>query len=474
MEGNTKANGNPTKGFFINMLTRDIELNDAILDLLDNCLDGVVRIRAKEGINRSTPNFYNGYSAKITISKDTFIIEDNCGGIPLDIAVNHAFRMGRDEDSPRDNSSTVGIYGIGMKRAIFKIGKKAEVRSITTTDAFTVEIPENWENDIEWAFPINSYEKKADDKCGTRIEINSINTGIRELWAEEGHLETFVSNLIDHIRKCYSLIIERGFKVSVNEFSVEADPVSFVWSDDPNGVKPFIYKYDDSIVSVKLVVGFYAAPPTVEESDSMTERNSRRSKNDAGWTVICNDRVILYNNKDHLTGWGEGTVPKYHPQFIGICGIVEFSSNMPEKLPMTTTKRGIDLTSPLYAMIKKKMCEGLKLFTNFTNEWKGIASSETKYFKESTNVSLEAIANNAIEKKLEFHDTKDGGQQARPLLPKPKNRGADTVWIRFSAKESDYESVSNYLFEEKRSTTDVGLECFKRCLSDAISSGEEL
>lgn len=37
------AQGFPTKEFFVGMLTRDIELNDAILDLLDNCLDGVVR-----------------------------------------------------------------------------------------------------------------------------------------------------------------------------------------------------------------------------------------------------------------------------------------------------------------------------------------------------------------------------------------------------------------------------------------------
>ena len=38
----SSANGSPTKEFFVEMMTRDIELNDAILELLDNCLDGVV------------------------------------------------------------------------------------------------------------------------------------------------------------------------------------------------------------------------------------------------------------------------------------------------------------------------------------------------------------------------------------------------------------------------------------------------
>ena len=42
------VDASPTKEFFIKMLTRDIALEDAILDLLDNCLDGIVRIKGNE------------------------------------------------------------------------------------------------------------------------------------------------------------------------------------------------------------------------------------------------------------------------------------------------------------------------------------------------------------------------------------------------------------------------------------------
>ena len=38
------AQASPTKRFFVSMLTRDISLADAILDLLDNCLDGALRL----------------------------------------------------------------------------------------------------------------------------------------------------------------------------------------------------------------------------------------------------------------------------------------------------------------------------------------------------------------------------------------------------------------------------------------------
>lgn len=37
MNNNRTINANPTKDFFIYMITRDIELKDAILELVDNC-----------------------------------------------------------------------------------------------------------------------------------------------------------------------------------------------------------------------------------------------------------------------------------------------------------------------------------------------------------------------------------------------------------------------------------------------------
>ena len=467
MNENMMADVNPTKGFFINMLTRDIELNDAVLDLLDNCVDGVVRIRTREGKERDSKDFYSGFIAKIHITNDLFVIEDNCGGIPLTIAKNKAFRMGRDESSPREESATVGIYGIGMKRAIFKIGKSATVTSVTPSDTFVVTIPKDWETQNEWKFPIDmkTRDKIADN--GTRIEIRDINEAIRKRWAEEGHLEAYVSELIEHIRKSYSLIIERGFKVEVNEQVVIAESVSFVWSEDNNGIKPYMYRYEKDGVSVRVAVGFYAPPPTVDESDSMAEKLPRRVSTDAGWTVICNDRVILHNNKDHLTGWGENGVPRYHTQFIGIHGIAEFISNNPEKLPMTTTKRGVDLASPLYALVKKKMCEGLKIFTNFTNNWKGTANADTEYFKRSTKMTVDEIMGGAAKLDIRYHRTVEGGEQVKPSLPKPEKRGADTVWVRFAVKEAECKKVSTYLFEEEKLPSEVGTECFKRILDEA-------
>jgi hypothetical protein len=57
-------------------------------------------------------------------------------------------------------------------------------------------------------------------------------------------------------------------------------------------------------------------------------------------------------------------------QFIAISGIVIFCSEKPELLPTTTTKRGIDGNSELYLHVRDKMIEGMKIFTQYTNQWK--------------------------------------------------------------------------------------------------------
>lgn len=81
------------------MLTRDIKLEDAILDLIDNCLDGALRLG-----NGDKPT-YGKYWVKIKLAKDHFSIEDNCGGIPREVAKNYAFKMGRDLDDKRNYST---------------------------------------------------------------------------------------------------------------------------------------------------------------------------------------------------------------------------------------------------------------------------------------------------------------------------------------------------------------------------------
>jgi hypothetical protein len=69
-----QINAYPTKELFVSMLIRDIPLIRAIVDLVDNAVDGALRLRKESGD-------YSGLSIRIELDNDHFKIVDNCGGI---------------------------------------------------------------------------------------------------------------------------------------------------------------------------------------------------------------------------------------------------------------------------------------------------------------------------------------------------------------------------------------------------------
>jgi hypothetical protein len=117
----------PTKDFFISMLVRDIELIPAIADLVDNSLDGARNLRSEE--------CYDGLEVDLIVTPDKFVIEDNCGGIELKTAKEYAFRFGRPEGFPPVDRS-IGQFGVGMKRALFKLGSEFSVLSTARRSRF--------------------------------------------------------------------------------------------------------------------------------------------------------------------------------------------------------------------------------------------------------------------------------------------------------------------------------------------------
>ncbi len=462
----TKALGSPTKEFFVGMLTRDIELSDAILDLLDNCLDGVVRQKGGEN-KATTTDYYTGYFSRITISNNAFIVEDNCGGIPKEVAEKYAFRMGRVPAKEDEDLPTVGIYGIGMKRAIFKIGKSAVVITRNDGELYQVCIPENWAaSEDEWDFPMEDLQDPTALKSGgTRIEIKSINVGIAETWNSEDKLDKFKDQLIKAIQQSYSLIIQKGFRIEINGDVVKPLPINLLFNEEEGkmSVKPFLYSKIFGDVIVSLAIGFYAPPPSPEDIED--ENSLKRSSSDAGWTVVCNDRVVLYNDKSHLTGWGEAGVPHYHTQFIGIRGMVVFQSNNPKNLPMTTTKRGIDTSSDIYAAVKDKMRQGLKMFTDYTNRWKGRSEQERVYSAATKSVSISDLIGKkeVVEEKfpVKFRQS-NGGYMFKPDLPTPSNDKPYRT-ISFSKSTDEIEDVKEYLYhdrEQDSTPSQVGEKCF--------------
>jgi len=452
------VSGLPTKPFFVRMLVRDIELGDAVLDLLDNCIDGVVSTNLRRPPHdRKLP--YKGFRAAITMSPDRFEIQDNCGGIPRGVAIKSAFRLGR---LPEDiqNIPTVGLYGIGMKRAIFKIAENAYVESRHGNSNFKVNFTKAWlDDDSDWYLPLKKGKLKRD---GTAVVVDKLKPEIAEKFARE-------SNFIDDFKKFvaghYALIIQKGFEVKVNGEHIEPTPFRVLTAEktaqfsDGSGLAPYYFRGNVDDVEIELFAGLYRTLP--DESELEEEQSSRGSSDDAGWTVACNDRVVVNRDKSRISGWGDGGVPRYHGQFIAISGLVLLSSDKPEKLPLTTTKRGLEASTNIYLVVREQMQLATKYFTRFTNRWKGKVNELEAIYQHSAPRTVDQLR--SMLKTVEFSKVNKipGAERFEPSLPQPKreDKGQRITFFRprdkadklgralFGDDNWDYELIGGTCFD---------------------------
>lgn len=446
----------PSKAFFVSMLTRDIDLRDAILDLLDNCIDGVLRRLSENEINSDKP--YKGYWARITANRDEFIIKDNCGGIPKDIAKLSAFRLGR-PDLERDRDlPTVGMYGIGMKRALFKMGKHSLVISQHEGDVYTVEIPPKWlDNDDDWMLDINDEDDRFDDD-GTEIIINDLYPSISSQFNKDER--TFLEDLRNDISFFFALIIGKGFQVYLNDNEIIPVPLGLLSPKDfdTSKIKPYLYKARLEDVEINLSVGFYRE--LASEAEIEDENKIPRRSDNAGWTIICNDRVVLHRDKSKKTGWGLSPVPQYHTQFIAIAGAVIFKSENSLNLPVNTTKRGLDTSSEIYFHVLDQMKFGMKKFTDFTNHWKGREEETTKWFEQMETVDPQVLNEMPEVKWVTVPRTNGTELRNNVDLPRPPQTNRKRR-ISFLREQQEVELAGNYLFDDpKADTSAIGHRCF--------------
>lgn len=452
------------------MLTRDISLSDAILDLLDNCLDGAMRMANGNDVD------YAKHFVKLEIAKDHFSIIDNCGGIPRDVAKNYAFRIGREPDDDRDSDAeTIGMYGVGMKRAIFKMGRDALVRTRHGEDEFEVPITSQWLEAKSWdPLPINEPVEagKHLDNPGTEIYVTELYEGVSRHFANEAFENEVRAAIAEH----FTMFLQWGLKVELNGKPVESVRIEVLVSDDERYPAPYIFQktIDDVLVSIAVGLNNGKSLGDDDEDDTSFERD--RSSATAGWTVLCNDRAVIVGDKSRLTGWGDG-IPLYHPQFSVITGIIEFRSKHADKLPVTTTKRALDTSSNVWLESLVKMKEGLRLWISYTNKWKNHPrADQSSHWETASPMALSAAIESTAKRKA-TKSTGDGiefnPQKAR-VLPEPDDKKPSSRKIMFSRPAEELRLVSKLLFDDPDEKPGiVGDKCFEMQLTQAKKEGEE-
>ena len=338
-----------SKAFFVEMLVKDITLEMAIHDLLDNCIDGALRLRGSES--------FDGLEVEITCTSNEFNIRDNCGGIAVDVARNYAFRFGRPKKAP-SVSNSIGRFGVGMKRAVFKLGKHFNVWSMSENHQFLVEVDVAvWEEESKWQFEFKDLKELSQptpvQDRGTEVRVKQLFESVSERFG----LDTFKSGLQRAIEARYQNHLERGLVVRLNGHSVVGAPVRFFVSS--GSLYPAFREDSYNGVTVRQFAGVGPRLPA-----------------DAGWYVFCNGRMVLRADQSEVTGWGEPNIerlPKYHNDFAWFRGCVFFDSEDPDALPWNTTKDSVDQDSGLYRTVKTQM---VKMMTPVLQFLRSVATED--------------------------------------------------------------------------------------------------
>lgn len=352
-ETQLRLQASPTKEFFIDMLVRDVKLERAIADLVDNCVDGANRLR---------PNGdFNGLYSRMELAPKHFRIIDNCGGIPLAHARDYAFRFGRPVDAPAPGKRSIGLFGVGMKRAFFKLGSHFRVESVSEHSRLILDVNvDEWKgNPDDWTFEPeqarDSLELIPEVDRGTRIEVTDLHDAVAQDFTSENFIRRFTLDLADDHQDA----ILRGMQLTVNGVPLTAAPSAILQSTD---LKPaHVHLVFDEQSTEPIFVNLYAG----------VGPRAKGQPSDAGWNVYCNQRLVLRANRGPETGWGDREqviIPAYHGQFAQFRGYAYFECEDAGKLPWNTTKSSIDTDSPLYKAARLEMIKLMRPVIDFLNQ----------------------------------------------------------------------------------------------------------
>lgn len=434
----TKVDASPTKAFFVEIITKDIQLDEAIQDLVDNCVDGAKRLRPGPDAD------YDGLTVTLEVGPDGFRIEDNCGGIPLDIARKYAFKFGRAKGFQR-TSHSVGQFGVGMKRALFKMGDRFSVASVEPACSFRVDVDVTaWaDDDSNWDFDIKDLVQgpHAVKTTGTRIAVDGLDPAVASTFGQEA----FVRKLRHDIRVVQQHPMRQGLSISLNGEAI----IPTRWQlKEGEGIAPAYRRFEDDLgANSPLVTRLYAGV-----GDS--------SRAHAGWYVFCNGRCILAADQEATTGWSEVTedgvnVPKYHGQFARFRGYAFLNSEDSSILPWNTTKTGLDLESDAYRRLRGRLIEITRPVIDFLN------SLDAEKDLEDTNKVLSLAISKAPAVALEKIAERPAFSYTSVL-----KRGPSLVRISYQRPQADVDKLKEAIGAQ--SNKDLGEKSFNYAFSNLV------
>lgn len=345
----------PTKEVVVSGLTRDATVEACIFDLIDNAIDAARETANQLSARNVLPDSYDGFQVELTFSGTGLKVVDNCGGIPVGSLRDMVLRFGRRSDQVMG----IGVFGVGLNRALFKLGRVSRLttdtgaqRSVLTLDT------ERYLKGQGWSLPAEEFTSLG--KIGTCIEVGKPSDEIAQQFSDADWVEA----LRDDVGVRYGRFIGKGFRIVVDGRQVENREVQ-LRRDGPYEGEYKVYR-TESGVSIHIEYGQHLLHRFPKEQGYDRAANLSLS-GQFGWNILCNDRTIVVADRTDRTGWDT----KFHTEFNGFVGRVSFVAAQPALLPWNTTKTDVDLNNKAYRLALKDM-------RLFAEKWRRLADQRKK------------------------------------------------------------------------------------------------
>lgn len=400
-----KVNTTPKKEAFVTSLTRDGTLEACIFDLIDNSIDGaknhILKQRNPETDAYGLPKSYDGFEVTLQVDKNGVVVHDNCGGIPRKQLENAALRFGERSSQMKG----VGTFGVGLNRAIFRLGSRTTIDTDTGSDRSQVTIDTQDYIDLpddDWNLDAISLPSTGSPE--TTVSIGSPDSSIGKIFADS----EWRQGLKDQISERYFPVLLKKLTIKVNGETIPPKYVA-IRKDGPYSVLTKTYETNDG-VAVSLEAGQHEKYRFTAEPDHDLKQN-KETASDFGWSIICNDRLIVMSNREQKTGWDS----RWHPEFNGFVGYVKFVSDDPNKLPWNTLKTDVDEANQLYQDVLSDM-------RSFTRSWRQNAYDAKKARKAEKKLVTPAAKKDPKKKGATTENTPKESTKPVKRSSRPKSK----------------------------------------------------
>jgi hypothetical protein len=353
----------PTKRIFYSIIA-DYDLNRSICELVDNGLDVWVRGKKAKAIT---------INIVLNQAQQTITVEDNAGGLPKD---DLRFIVGPGVTGTAPTDQTIGIFGVGTKRAVVALAQDIRITTRFAGDkTYQIAFDDAWIEDDSWWLPLVEVDSIPEGK--TVVQLQRLRAEITP--------ET-IALLKDHLRATYAKFISNSdVTINLNGDTLTAHYFKN-WAYPPK-YEPRKYtgmlEGENGNIEVEAVAGL--------------SRESSPATGEYGVYFYCNDRLIVRGLKTFEVGFTKGFAGQPHPK-VSLTRVIVSLKGDARDMPWNSSKSDISTKHPVFLALHDFLLQVVKDYATLSRNWMGEWPSKVFKFKQGSIIHV-AVANFPVVKK---------------------------------------------------------------------------